>query len=49
MSNISTAYDAIQTRLVALLPSHARLTNPYQIDQNMERSLNKAYGVQVTI
>lgn len=48
MSKISTIYDALIARLVAVLPSdYHRLTNPYDIEDNNELYLTKGYGVAV--
>lgn len=46
MSDISTVYDAIITRVEAVLTSHKRLSNPYKPDENSEKVLNKGYGVR---
>jgi len=45
MSNVSTVYDALVTRIGTVLSSHRRLTNPYSIEQNMEQILKKGWGI----
>lgn len=45
MSTISSLYDSLITRLAVALPSHLRLSNPYDLEQNPERFLNQGYGV----
>lgn len=45
MSNISTVYDAMITRIETLLPTYKRLTNPYKISENNERFLDIGYAV----
>jgi hypothetical protein len=47
MSDISTAYDAMLTRLAALYPSHKRLENPYILDRNSDMLLNQGYGLAI--
>lgn len=47
MSKITTAYDALKARVVALLPTHLALTNPYAPEQNTEMALKIGYGIRV--
>ena len=47
MSTISTAYDKIVTEMTTLYPSHRRLTNPYQVEQNVEKFLEQGWGISV--
>lgn len=45
MSNISTVYDAMITRIAAKLTTHLRLPNPYKPNENSELFLKQGYGV----
>jgi len=45
MSNISTAYDEIRDLLIATLPNHKELINPYVVELNDEITLTKAFGL----
>lgn len=45
MSNISTAFDAIKTKMGTLFPSHIQLSNPYDIEENTTASLELGWGV----
>ena len=45
MSDISTVYDAIVTRMGTLLPNHKRITDPYDIEKNNEQFLNQGWGL----
>ena len=45
MSNFSSLYDAIVTRVSTVLPSHTRLPNPYKIDENAEPLLRQGWGL----
>jgi hypothetical protein len=45
MSNISTIYDALISRIEALLPNHQRLGNPYNISDNPDPYLVQGYGL----
>lgn len=48
MSNISTAYDALKTRLQTLYPSgsgYVQLVNPYEVEENTEAALKKGWGI----
>ncbi len=47
MSNISTVYNAIITRLEILLPSHERLPNPIDVEENDDSILRKGFGLRV--
>lgn len=48
MSTISTAYDALKARLLAVLPNHSQMTNPYAPEQNSEQILRKSYGLRIS-
>lgn len=45
MSNVSNAYDAFVARVEAVLPNHARLSNPYAPEQNIEGILKQGWGL----
>ena len=45
MSNISTAYDAIKSRMVALFPSAIQLVNPYDVEENSDPALKLGWGI----
>lgn len=47
MSKVSTVYDAMITRITALLPNHARLGNPYAPASNASLFLKQGYGVKI--
>lgn len=47
MTEISTIYDGLVTRLAALLPNHKRLTDPYNLDNNSTTFLNQGWGLAV--
>lgn len=47
MSAISNIYDAVVARVVAVFPSHTRLSNPYAIEQNPEGFLRQGYGIAI--
>lgn len=47
MSQISTAYDALNTRIAALLTSATRLPNPNKPDENAKLFLKNGYGVKI--
>ena len=47
MSNISTLYDGLISRLEAIYPSHVRLSNPYAVEDNDDQDLLLGFGVQV--
>lgn len=47
MTVISDIYDALHTRVVALLPDHTRLSNPYFLEQNNALDLRQGYGIAV--
>lgn len=47
MSNISSSYDALKARLVAVLPNHAILTNPYAPSENSESALKQGQGIRL--
>lgn len=46
-SVISSAYDAIVTRMGIVLPSHTRISNPYSVDENPEPMLRLGWGLRV--
>jgi hypothetical protein len=43
----STIYDALITRLTALLPNHARLPNAYRLEENNERMLEQGWALAI--
>ena len=45
MTDISTIYDALVTRLTALYPSHKRITNPYVLNNNNDQFLAQGWGL----
>ncbi len=48
MSNISTAYDAIKTRMETLFPvgsGYIQLVNPYDVDENTDSALKLGWGI----
>lgn len=45
MSNFSDLYDAVVTRIEAVLPNHARLVNPYAVESNPEGMLRQGWGL----
>jgi len=45
MSKATDVFDALVARVAAVLPDHKRIPNPYIIEQNSERILNKGQGV----
>lgn len=45
MSGITTAFNAIHTRIGALLSDHVRLSDPYSLEKNTEILLKQGYGV----
>ena len=47
MSKISTVYDAHIARLVALLPNHKRLSDPYGLIKNTDSAKRKGYGLRI--
>jgi len=47
MSKITLAYEAIVARMQALFPNHFRLTNPYDVENNDVKRLNRGWGVQI--
>jgi len=46
-TRISSAYDAMITRIEAVLTSHKRLPNPYAVDRNKEVYLERGYGLTI--
>lgn len=48
MSNFSSLYDAIVTRVTAVLTSHTRLPNAYKIDENTELLLRQGWALAMT-
>lgn len=46
MSNISTVYDAIITKMASLFPSKSRFPNAYSETDNPEHLLRDAYGIR---
>ena len=47
MTEISDIYDAIITRVDALLPNHKRLPNPFELDQNPDQYLRQGWTFRV--
>jgi len=47
MSEVSTVYDAMITRIGAVLTGHLRLSNPYKIEENSATLLRVGYGVGI--
>ncbi len=45
MSKISEILDALKARVVATLPTHKQLTNPYNVSSNTEKALNLGFGI----
>lgn len=45
MSQISTLYDALVTKIAALYPNHKRIPNPYTPSENNALILNKGWGI----
>ena len=45
MTGISTAFANMHTRIAALLTSHVRLSDPYNLDQNTPVLLKLGYGL----
>lgn len=47
MSQISSVYDAMNSRIASVLTSHLRLNNPYAIEKNPTLLLKLGYGVVI--
>lgn len=47
MSRASTAFDAFKARVVAVLPNHSELSNPYSLEQNLETAMRQGFGIQI--
>ena len=47
MSQISSIYDAMHSRIVGVLTDHKRLPNPYKPIENTQLFLKKGYGVAI--
>lgn len=47
MSNISTVYDAIVTKVNTLFPNKGRLHNPYEFSDNPEIIMKDSWGLKV--
>lgn len=45
MSNISTAYDEIRDLLIATLPNHKEIINPYLPELNDDITTEKSFGL----
>ncbi len=45
MSNISDAFDAIETVVKALLSDHKQLSDAYDLAENDTQTLNKGFGI----
>lgn len=44
---LSTVYDGIVTRMGALFPNHARLGDPYDIDENPDLLLKQGWALAI--
>jgi hypothetical protein len=47
MSDISTLYDAVHSRIQTILPTHKRLSDPYLFTKNTDSEKRKGYGVRI--
>lgn len=47
MSKITTVYDNFLTRVAAVLPSHQKLSDPYQFKKNTDSEKRQGYGLRV--
>lgn len=47
MSKITTILNELKARIQLELPSHAQLTNPYNVGANTEMALKKGFGIAV--
>jgi hypothetical protein len=47
MSEVSTVYDALITRIEAVLTGHYRLSNPYKLEENPSTFLRIGYGLGI--
>jgi hypothetical protein len=47
MSDVSTIYDAIITKVNTLFPSKARIHNPYELSDNPELITKDSWGLKV--
>ena len=47
MSKVSSLYDAIVTRVTAVLPSHKRLSDPYRFLKNKDSEKRQGWGLRV--
>ena len=46
-TEVTTLYDTLVTRVAALLTSHTRLSNPYDLAGNNDQILEKGWGIAV--
>lgn len=46
MSDVSTVYDAIITKVNALFPNKTRIHNPYELSDNAEIVMKDAWGLK---
>lgn len=47
MSRITDVYNAIEARLVAVLPNHKRLPHPDLLELNTPQTLRQGYGILI--
>ena len=47
MSSVTTVYESLVERIVAVFPSHTRLTDAYSIEENMEQFLKIGWGLAI--
>jgi len=47
MSKISTVYDAVVSKMVALFPAKTRMHNPYELTDNSETIMKDTWGLKV--
>jgi hypothetical protein len=47
MSKISTVYDSFLARVVAVLPNHRKLSDPYQFKKNTDSEKRQGFGLKV--
>lgn len=49
MTAVTTLYDTLVTRVGELLPSHQRLGNPYELEENPNPFLKQGYGIAFSV
>lgn len=47
MSRVTLIYDELETRIAALVPDHELLSNPYELLDNSDIILEKAWGLAI--